>query len=273
MSPQAQERGTNWNEMADTFDRWLPFIQPVAEALIDLADIRFGQQILDVASGTGEPSLSLARRHAEQGLQIIGVDGAETMVALAAKKAQEAGLSHLSFQHMQAEDLCFPDERFDRVISRFGVMLFDHPLEGVRQMRRVLKPEGKAAVAVWGEFQEISSLYLIWNLLMSEMPPEKRPPTPRIARMGPPGKLKALLQEAGFRKVEVQSLSLTYCFDDFDAYWSLSTDAGLLKEPLSFFSAAQRGAIRKKAELLCQAFWENERLVFQNKALLASALK
>ncbi len=69
-------REIDWNEMAKTFDRWLPFIQPVGDQLISLVDISPGQQVLDVASGTGEPSLTIARRFGSQ-ISLIGVDGAE----------------------------------------------------------------------------------------------------------------------------------------------------------------------------------------------------
>jgi len=272
-SKDSQETAADWNEMAGAFDRWLPYIQPVAEALIDLADVAPGHQVLDVASGTGEPSLSLARRYAKQGIKIVGVDGAEAMVRLATKKASAAGFSNLTFQQMQAEALSFSKASFDRVISRFGVMLFDDPLKGLQEMRRVLRPDGKIAIAVWGEFHEISSLYLLWDLFISEMPPEKRPPMPRIGRMGPPGKLEALLREAGFQEIEVKPLSVPYRFESFDSYWAVSTDAGLLKAPLETFSPEQQKRIRDIAEARSAPFCKNGTLIFQNKALLASAVK
>lgn len=259
--------------MAEDFDQWLPHIQPVAEALIDLADIRKGDSILDVASGTGEPSLTLARRCRGKQVNIVGIDGAAAMVRRATEKAEAAGFSNLTFQEMQAETLSFSSDTFDRVISRFGVMLFDDPLCGVKEMRRVLKPGGKMAAAVWGEFHEIRSLYLIWDLLMAETSPEKRPPLPRIGRMGPPGKLEDLLSEAGFRKIAVKPFTVGYCFDDFASYWSDSTSSGLLKGPLDVFPPARRRAIREMAEARTARFRHNGALVFQNQALIASAVK
>lgn len=268
-----QEDKINWNEMAEVFDRWLPYIQPVAEALIDSADIAENTSVLDVASGTGEPSLTLARRHREQNVWMTGVDAAEAMVRCANKKAVAEGLTRLCFQKMKAEDLDFPPGSFDRVISRFGVMLFDDPLRGLEEMRRVLKEGGKMSIAVWGLFPEIPSLYLIWDVLISAMPEEKRPAVPRIGKLGDLEKLEALLEKAGFGNIEIRRFPVVYRFDDFESYWSINTSAGLLKEPLDHFSPSQQAILKEKVAALIVSYEQDGNLVFQNEALIAVANK
>ncbi|GEM_PF-2881678 len=261
--------------MAEAFDRWLPYIQPVAETLIDMADISQGHAILDVASGTGEPSLTLARRYAKAGISVVGVDSAEAMVARANKKAEIEGLTCLKFRQMKAEALDFENAQFDRVISRFGVMLFDDPLRGVSEMRRVLRHGGKMVVAVWGAFHEVPSLHLIWEVLMKAMPEEERPPAPRIGRLGARTDLEALLEEAGFEedKLEITPFILNYHYDDFESYWEISTSAGILKEPFDTFSAEAQADLKKEVEKLSLSYCENGQLIFKNKALLALAGK
>lgn len=268
-----QENKINWDEMAGVFDRWLPYIQPVAEALVDRADISGDTSVLDVASGTGEPSLTLARRHRHQNVWITGVDDAEAMVRCANKKAGEEGLSRLCFQKMKAEDLHFPSASFDRIISRFGVMLFDDPLRGLEEMRRVLKAGGKMAIAVWGLFHKIPSLYMIWDVLMAAMPEERRPATPRIGKLGDPEKLAVLLETAGFEKIDINRLPVIYRFDNFESYWSINTDAGLLKEPLDYFSPVEQAIIKEKVAALTIPYEQDGSLVFQNQALIAVANK
>src|SRR5579884_2539725 len=103
----------DWNKMSKKFDRWLPYIQPVTEALIASADLSEGQEILDVAAGTGEPSLTIARRFGSS-IHITAVDGAEAMVAVANEKRRREQLSGVTFQQMQAESLTFPTNHFDR---------------------------------------------------------------------------------------------------------------------------------------------------------------
>jgi len=258
--------------MSKKFDRWLPYIQPVTEALIASADLSEGQEILDVAAGTGEPSLTIARRFGSK-VQITAVDGAEAMVAAAEEKRRRERLSGVSFLQMKAEALAFPSDRFDRIISRFGVMLFDDPLLGLKEMRRVLKPGGKMAIAVWSEFHRTQSIHLIWELIMKRIPSEKRPPLPKMADLGPPGKLKAILQAAGFQQFEISAFPLSYTFDDFEMYWAINTESGTLREPLDQFPLAEQEEIKREARHQVAPFEKNGKIVIKNEALLATAVK
>lgn len=268
----AQGNAIDWNEMSKTFDRWLPYIQPVAEALISLADLSEGQQILDVAAGTGEPSLTIARRFGSK-VHLIGIDGAEAMVDVANEKLRKEGLSGVTFRQMKAESLSFPSNRFDRIISRFGVMLFDDPLQGLKEMRRVMKPGGKMAIAVWSEFHRIESLHLIWELIMKRLPAQARPPLPKMADLGPPGKLEALLRNAGFNRFEVNPLPLFYTFNDFETYWAINTESGTLREPLDRLSPVEQEEIRREASHRMAPFRKDGKIIMKNQALLAGAVK
>ena len=135
----------DWGRIAEKFDLWLPHIAPVGDALLEALNVQPGDTVLDVASGTGEPALTLARRMGNT-VKIIGTDAAEAMVNVAQKKATNEKLSHIQFQHMTAEKLAFPDGVFDKVLCRFGVMLFEDSLQGLKQMQRVLKPGGRVAI-------------------------------------------------------------------------------------------------------------------------------
>ncbi len=275
MSIPADSSRTNaidWNEASKTFDRWLPYIQPVAEALLSLADLSEGHEILDVASGTGEPSLTIARRFGST-LQITAVDGAEAMVAIANEKLRREGLSGVTFQQMKAEALAFPSNQFDRVISRFGVMLFDDSLLGLKEMRRVLKEGGTLAISVWGEFHRIQSIHLIWELIMKRLPLKERPSLPKMADLGHTGKLEALLQSAGFRQFQIRPLPLLYRFDDFETYWTITTESGTLREPLDRFTPAEQEEIKEEALQCISSFVREGKIIMENQALLANAVK
>lgn len=258
--------------MAETFDRWLPYIQPVAEALISAADLAEGQRILDVASGTGEPSLTIARRFGPR-LRITGVDGAEAMVKIAAEKAAREKLSGVDFRQMKAEALGLKSEQFDRVLSRFGVMLFDDPLAGMKEMRRVLKTGGKMAVAVWGEFSQIRSIHLIWEIIIKRLPQNERPALPKMADLGPAGKLEALLRSAGFQNFQIKPLPLRYTFDDFERYWQINTESGTLRAPLDQFSPEEQEKIKQEAAAAVAPYRRHGKIVIENLALLAAATK
>lgn len=268
----SDSKAIDWNEMSKTFDRWLPYIQPVAEALLSLADLSEGQEILDVAAGTGEPSLTIARRFGST-VRITAVDGAEAMVAVADEKRRKEGLSGVTFRQMKAEALGFHSNRFDRVISRFGVMLFDDPLLGLKEMRRVMRPGGKMAIAVWSEFHRIESLHLIWELIMKRLPLKERPPLPKMADLGPPGKLQALLQNAGFGPFEIRPLPLFYTFEDFETYWAINTESGTLRELLDRFPLIEQEEIKREASNQIAPFLRDGKIIMENQALLAGAVK
>ena len=131
----SQSNQPDWDKIAEKFDLWLPQIKPVGDTLLAALEAKKGDHIIDLASGTGEPALTLAQQLND--VDIIGVDAAEGMVQVARSKVQKLGLSNIQFQCMPAESLTFADNTFDKALCRFGVMLFEDPLQGLREIRRV----------------------------------------------------------------------------------------------------------------------------------------
>ena len=143
-----QNNQPDWNAMAEKFDLWVPFIKPVGDKMLAAIKINEGDYVLDVASGTGEPALSLAQEMQNK-IRLIGTDAMEGMVKVAQTKAQKQGFDHVEFKTMPAEHLEFENNTFDNIICRFGVMLFQDPQQGLKEMYRVLKPGGHFVLAVW----------------------------------------------------------------------------------------------------------------------------
>lgn len=137
----------------------------------------------------------------------------------------------------------------------------------------MMKPGGKMAVAVWSEFHRIESLHLIWELIMKRLPAAARPPLPKMADLGPPGKLEALFRDAGFERFEIKPLLLSYTFDDFETYWTINTESGTLREPLDRFSPAEQEAIKNETAKLIAPFKKDGKITMANQALLAGAVK
>ncbi|CAN0487841.1 unnamed protein product, partial [Phaeothamnion confervicola] len=110
----------DYNKMGEIFDRYLPLIQPVGDAILGhLPELPAGSQVLDVACGTGEPGLSLARRN--PAVNLMGIDAAEGMVEVARAKAACENLPNAHFQVMPLETLDCPT--MDAVLSRLGRLL------------------------------------------------------------------------------------------------------------------------------------------------------
>ena len=271
-SQPTERRGPDWNEMARSFDRWLPHIQPVGDRLIDLADIRPGHEVLDVACGTGEPSLSVARRFPGR-IRVTGVDTAHAMLARAREKAASEGLAGMSYDVMSAERMAFPHERFDRVLCRFGLMLLDDPVQGAREMWRVLRPHGRIALAVWGPLPKMTSVYPLWKLLPDYLPPADCPPEPKMTALGIPGVLERVLTEAGWEAWRVEPMTVVFPFDTPLAFWNLATEAGLFKELLPKFSCHALVAFKARALADIAAYRRGDAIELANDAWLAVAEK
>ncbi|HEY4838167.1 MAG TPA: methyltransferase domain-containing protein [Candidatus Acidoferrales bacterium] len=192
---------TRWNNSAQFWEKHREVIRqmfaPVAQALIDDAKIGAGQTVLDVATGPGEPALSVAELVGPEG-KVVGVDPIPRMIEGGRRAANRLGLKNVKFEVAHADRLPFSDATFDSAISRFGIMFFPSPLEGIREMLRVLKPEGKLAFAVWCSVERNpfhSVLSQILDRLVEPTPPA--PDAPDAFRFASPGKLLRILSEAG----------------------------------------------------------------------------
>ena len=147
-----QEVMNRWSGSAPFWEKHREIIRqmfaPITEALVEDGQIGSQHSVLDIATGPGEPALSVAALVGPEG-KVFGVDPIPEMVAAARRAAGRLELRNVQFAIAPADHLPFPADTFDAVISRFGVMFFPSPIDAVREMLRVLKPGQKLALAVW----------------------------------------------------------------------------------------------------------------------------
>jgi SAM-dependent methyltransferase len=170
---------------------------PVSEALIDDAGIAPGHSVLDVATGAGEPALRIAELVGSKG-EVVGIDPVVGSIEASRRAAERLSLDNARFETARADNLPFPDNRFDAVVSRFGVMFFPSPVAGVREMLRVLKPGKKIAFAVW-HFRDANPFHNVLARIVDPVlpSPELPPDAPGPFRFAATGKLRAIVAEAG----------------------------------------------------------------------------
>jgi len=125
----------------------------VTEAIVEYAAPRPGMKVLDLASGTGEPGISLAKRVAPDG-HVIAVDLSSELLEIAAGRARQRNLTNFQTRQADAHHLPFEDHVFDLASCRFGVMFFSRVEEVLRELRRVLKPDARACFVAWGPFEQ-----------------------------------------------------------------------------------------------------------------------
>lgn len=268
----AKNNQPDWNTIAEKFDIWLPHIAPVSEALLAALAAKPGERILDLASGTGEPALTLARRlrgHAN----ILGIDAADGMVQVAQAKAAKERLSGISFKCMPAEQLKLGDNSFDRVVCRFGVMLFEDPLQGLKEMRRVLKPGGHFALAVWSTPETFPTLQWSYEAFAKRLPEDLHPPLAKATSLGAPGLLEDLLEAAGFSEFTVQPRAFDYQFESFEDFWDTMEASDLLKQQYDALPQNERGKIRDEVGRFARDFIHDGQLRIPHEYLVAAGVK
>lgn len=183
-----------WEKHRDTICQ---FFAPVARALIEEAAIAPGWHVLDIASGSGEPALTIAQFVGPAG-KVRGIDPIPEMVAAANRAANALGLSTAKFEVAYADRLPYQPNTFDALVCRFGVMFIPSPLEAMTDMLRVLKPGRKLAFAVWG-YADSNPFFVTTQAVLDRYVPAatSEPDAPTPFRFAEPGKLLALLNQAG----------------------------------------------------------------------------
>jgi SAM-dependent methyltransferase len=196
-----------WLSAATFWKKWFPQLVIQTRAATDLilqgASLSPGMHVLDLASGSGEPALSLAAAVGPQG-RVVATDLVPEMLQAAQEHAAARGLSNIEFQVADAEQLPFLDREFDRVTCRFGIMFFSDIQKSFSEIRRVLKPAGRVSFVTWGSLQE-NPLFSTTIRPFSKYVdiPTPPPDSPHIFRFSDESTLAQTLAAAGFQQVHV----------------------------------------------------------------------
>lgn len=250
MTPIPTSALPDYDRIGANFDDWLPLIQPVTLAILERLPVPAdGATVLDVACGTGEPGLTLARRHS--GVQLLGVDAAAGMIAAARAKVAREGLANARFEIMPAETIALPDASVDAVVSRFGLLMFGDVEASARELARTLRPGGRFSLAVWDDMAKNTFAGSVYLALRDHLPPELVPPFERLNELAAEGLRTGLLRGAGLGVVETEMFAWTMEFESFDALWELAVGPGVFERQFAALGAAAREAVRARlGELL-----------------------
>jgi ubiquinone/menaquinone biosynthesis C-methylase UbiE len=198
-------RAARWRAAATTRT---PSWQAATDLMIAALDITPGMRILDVASGPGEPAISLAAAIAPDG-HVTATDLVPEMLAMAEENARERGIATITFRQADVAALPFPDGEFDAVTCRFGVMIFPDVRRGLGEMRRVLVPGSRAVCLLWGPPEQNAQMRPLAVVREYVDLPEPALGEPHRFRFAAPGELAEQLRAADFRQVEEATYHLT----------------------------------------------------------------
>jgi SAM-dependent methyltransferase len=248
---------------------------PIAQELAADAKIARGQTVLDVATGPGEPALSVAPLVGAEGT-VVGVDPIPEMIAAAQRAAERFGIKNAKFEVSFADQLPFPDATFDAVISRFGVMFFPSPVDGIREMLRVLKPAGKLSLAVW-YFAERNPFFTALSRVVDrfvESPP-LAPDALDAFRFANPGKLLDVFSHAGV--VAPTERILQFKIEapvSVEEFWTLRLELSeVLREKLAKLTEEQRREVKRLALEAFREYSTDSGMSFPAEILIVSGAK
>jgi len=248
---------------------------PVSETLIEDAEIAPGHSVLDVGTGPGEPALRIAELVGSSG-EVVGIDPAAGMIEASRRAAERLSLTNARFETAGVDRLPFPDDRFDAVVSRFGVMFFPSPIAGVREMLRVLRPGGMLVFAVWHSQDSNPFHDLLVRIVDSVLPPTELPAdAPGAFRFAAAGKLRAIVAEAGagnpVERLFRFSIDVPLSPEDF---WNLRMEmADKLRERLATLQPDSFEDLKRRAIAAFQEYSSANGLSFPAEVRLVSARK
>ena len=248
----------------------------VTEALVEYSHPLPGMLVLDLATGTGEPGISLAQRVGRLGSAAMGsvtaVDLSSELLEIAADRARKKKLLNFTTQQADAHHLPFADHSFDLATCRFGVMFFSDAQRALAELHRVLKPEARACFTVWGPMEQPywqTTMKIVHGHVGGAMlPPGGADPF----RFSAAGSLADALSASGFHEVEesIQNLPWTWPGDAEEVFEYACAVTAPFRPMLERVPAEQWPVIRAQAKAAIERYRVGDQIRFGADVVLAS---
>ena len=275
---QFKEVRDAWSKSATYWEKHRDVIRsmfsPVTRALVEAAGVQAGQNVLDVAGGAGEPSLTLARLVGPSG-RVAYTDFVQEMVEAAERQARRSHIENISFHQAPAESLPFPDHCFDAAVCRFGAMFFFDPDLACREMARVVKPGGKLAFAVWDRRESNPFFGIVADAISKFIEPApEEPDAPGAFRYIEPGSFAAVLDKAGLTAVTEYTLRFSIEAPiSLDMFWQTRVELSeSMRDKVARLSAGQIEQARHSAETSAAPYFAGDAMSIPAQAIIVSAV-
>jgi SAM-dependent methyltransferase len=244
---------------------------PVTERLLQLSAPRPGERVLELACGPGGVGIAAARLVGPGG-EVVLSDVVPEMIGIAAARAAALGLANVRTLTLDLDDLAQPDQAYDVVLCREGLMFARDPAHALAEIRRVLRPGGRVALAVWGPRAANPWLGVVFDAVSAQLGQPVPPPgIPGPFALDDPDRLGQLLTGAGLADVAVGELSTPLRAPSFDTWLTrTSALAGPLARRLAALPDPVRQQVRARLQDAVRPYRTPAGLNFPGVSLLAA---
>ena len=266
-----------WGRVATGWDKRARSVRefglPVSMWMLDHAGLRPGGRVLELAAGPGETGFLAAERILPGG-SLVCTDATDEMLDVARARAKELGIEDVEFKRIELEWIDLGTASVDAVLCKWGLMFAVDPEAALREVRRVLRPGGRVALAVWDE-PPVNPWATIPTRALVELghTTAPDPDAPGMFALAPSGRLQSLLEAAGFLEVLVESVDPPRAFGSVEEYIAETDDlSSVFGEVFDPLSDAQRAEVTQKIAELAQPYTGTDgTLRLPARSLVASA--
>jgi ubiquinone/menaquinone biosynthesis C-methylase UbiE len=257
---KAQQRQI-WDNAAAGWQAWWETIergaQKVNDKIVELAEIKSGDRVLDIATGIGEPAVTAAKKVMPSG-KVVATDISPQMLAIAKTRAKSLGLDGImEFRESDGEKLDFPEPtaKFDAVLSRWGLMFFPNLSAALVKIRDLLVTNGRLSAAVWSAPSKVPLLDLAFASVRKQINAPGPPPgTPGPFALADIETLKQLFSQAGFKDVKIDTFQITFEFDSPESFTRFHQQ---VTAPIQALLANYSDELKKAAwDSITEAVWQ-----------------
>jgi SAM-dependent methyltransferase len=259
-----------WGAAADDFQNWAV---EVSATMVDALALQPGDRVLELAAGPADTGF-MAAELIRPGGTLICSDGAEAMLEVARARAAAQHVDNVEFRQLELEWIDLETASVDAVLCRYGIMLVVDPAAAAREIRRILRPGGRAALAVWDLAERNPWATIPREAAQAlELTPAPDPDAPNQFSLAADGALAELLQDAGLVDVKVAPVAMTRHFSSVDAYIAETAELmGALRRGLAGADEIDRDGFRERVADAARPFTDADgALELPGSTLVASA--
>jgi len=254
-----------WDKAGHSYEEfWQQQLWPAQSRLLEMADLREGERVVDIACGTGLVTLPAAAAVGSRG-SVVGLDISQKMVEIATERAD----GRARFERAEAEKLGVDDESFDAALCSLGLMYVPNPLDALAEMRRVLVDGGRAVVSVWGNRKNCgwAEIFPIVDARVQSQV------CPMFFQLGTADLLRDRLEQAGFADIEVERMSVPLQYDSAESALGAAFAGGPVALAYSKFDETTRDQAHTEYLESIEAYRDGDGYVIPGEFVVATAWK